>query len=1549
VLYLAFANSTANPLPKLGEEHNRLSAILAAAEQEGLCEVVTSPYATVEEILGVLGDPRYRRRIALFHYAGHANAYQLLVQGSGGQEAAAHAGGLAAFLAHQPELALVFLNACSTQPQVQGLIDAGVHTAVATSQAIADEVAVEFAARFYTALAAGVTVESAYGQAAAAVRTQRGDNLRKFYHIDGDESAPAPPLFERLPWELARRPGSTIAATWTLPAAARNHLFGLPKVPPGRLPPNPFRNLVWYTRAEAEVFFGRDRDIRTLYQAVTMPGHTPIVLYCGQSGVGKSSLLAAGLQPRLEQVQQVVYARRRAELGLLGTLCAELQCEPGDLAAAWRSREVKCPLTVILDQVEEVYTRRYPGAGDEVREFLQALHPLLDAAGQQPQGGLVLSFRKEWLADIQKRVEEAGFAYLVEYLARLDGEGIVQVITGPTQSERLAAHYKLRIAGPELPNRIAEDLEGDRGSAIAPTLQIVLAKMWERARRGEDGWRLFDDDLYDQVRAEGLGLEPFLNNQLADLETNQPEAVRSGLALDLLHYHTTELGTAAARTLSDLEQRYAHQAAKLPALVQGCLDRYLLVDPRQEQEEGAPRPTRLAHDTLAPVVRKHFAESDRPGQWARRILESRVVPADGAATPKAPPLLADDQLAVVEAGKGGMRSHTPDEENLVQASRQASDARKRTWRIVQGLGLLAVTLIAVAAIVAFVQWGEARRQTGLKEEEAAKAVAAAATAEVRRVEAEDARAEADEQRNVAVAAQDEAETQRNSALAAQAEAETQRNEAIAQAQLGRRAQARNLAAEVLSELAQPQPDYDLALLLAQEAISVTWKPDGYALADAIAATTEALRPVLAWRMNLPRRRHDDPIDTASFSPDGRRILTRSMDGTAKVWDAQSGEERLTLTARDNPVYQAILSPDGEQILTASADGTTKVWDAQSGRELRTLSLQGVSLRFARFSPDGNRIVTVDQNGIVKVSDARSGEEIITFSGHGDQVFSAVFSPDGQQIVTASVDQTAKLWDVQSGEEVRTLSGHENYVYSAHFAPDGKRIVTASEDGTAKVWDAQSGEELLTLMGHEGPVYDATFSADGQRIATASGDSTAKVWDAQSGEEVLALNGHEAIIASVNFSPDGQQIVTASADETAKVWDAQSGEEVLTLDGHTDVVNYAAFSPDGKLLVTAGGDRTVRVWDAQNGRELSAASGHKDIVGFAAFSPDGKRIVTSSIDGIAKVWDVHPGNELLSLQSSGDWLNSALYSPDGTLLVMAGGDGVATVWNVESGQEVLTLAGHEERSSIYRAAFRGDGSLIVTAGGDRTARVWNAQTGEQLLSLSGHTDNVNSAEFSPDGRLIVTASWDETAKVWDAQNGEEVRTLRGHQGSVISADFSPDGKRIVTASGDGTAKVWDAQSGEEVLTFNGHTVGLGSALFSADGQRILTAGWDGIAKVWDAQSGEEILTLVGHGGAINSAVFSADEQRIVTAGVDGMAHVWDAQSGKELLTIDGQQGDIYWAQFSLDGQQIVTVGGDSSIARIWPSTVEAWLELAASRVQRYNPWLTLEERGRFELE
>ena len=529
------------------------------------------------------------------------------------------------------------------------------------------------------------------------------------------------------------------------------------------------------------------------------------------------------------------------------------------------------------------------------------------------------------------------------------------------------------------------------------------------------------------------------------------------------------------------------------------------------------------------------------------------------------------------------------------------------------------------------------------------------------------------------------------------------------------------------------------------------------------------------------------VNTAVFSPDGEYFLTASNDSTASVWNVKTGELVTEPLEHEGSVISAAFSHDGRYIVTVSSDKTARVWDAKSGEPV-TEPLEHEDVVYsATFSPDGRHIVTASRDKTARVWDAKSWEPVTKLE-YGDRVNSAAFSPDGKYIVTASDDNTARVWDAESGEAVTEPLEHENVVNSALFSPDGKYIVTTSYNNTARVWDAKTGKLLTEPLKGIG-VTPATFSSDGRYILTASksNNKTVIVYTNKRESAAEPLK-HKSSVNSAAFSPDGRYIVTASWDNTARVWDAKSGEPVTEPLEHKNNVNSAAFSPDGRHIVTASDDKTARVWDAESGKQITAPLKHKRMVRCAVFSSDGRYIVTASDDKTARVWDAKSGEPVTEPLEHEDVVNSALFSPDGKYIVTTSYDNTARVWDAKSGIPITKPLEH--KNNVNSAAFSPDGKYIVTASDDNTARVWDAKSGIPATKPLEHKNDVNSAAFSPDGKYIVTASDDNTARVWDAKNGIPLTESLEHEFYVKSASFSPDGRYVVTASLDNTARIME---------------------------------------------------------------------------------------------------------------------------------------------------------------
>ena len=376
----------------------------------------------------------------------------------------------------------------------------------------------------------------------------------------------------------------------------------------------------------------------------------------------------------------------------------------------------------------------------------------------------------------------------------------------------------------------------------------------------------------------------------------------------------------------------------------------------------------------------------------------------------------------------------------------------------------------------------------------------------------------------------------------------------------------------------------------------------------------------------------------SFSPDGRMIASGIANNTTiKIWTARTGRELRTLTGHTGPVTSVVFGPNGKQIVSGSLDQTIKIWNTATGRMLRTYAGHSCPVRCIALRPDGKRIVSCSTctTDPIRLWNVETGPELQTLEGHAGSVTAVVFSLDGHRLASGGRDGKLELWNADTGRKLRTLKESTPEVRSVAFRPDGKQIVSGGGSGGAgqiQLWDVETGRKLRTLDGHTGLVQSVAFSPDGRRIVSGSGDKTARLWDAATGRVLRIFTGHTLSINSVAFSPDGRRIVSASRDRTIRLWNTETGQQLRMLSGHTEGVHSVAFSPDGRWIVSASADKSIKLWDAKTGRQLRMLNGHTNEVFSVVFSPDGQRIVSASADKTIRLWDADGGHELLTLST-----------------------------------------------------------------------------------------------------------------------------------------------------------------------------------------------------------------------------------------------------------------------------------------------------------------------------
>ncbi len=516
--------------------------------------------------------------------------------------------------------------------------------------------------------------------------------------------------------------------------------------------------------------------------------------------------------------------------------------------------------------------------------------------------------------------------------------------------------------------------------------------------------------------------------------------------------------------------------------------------------------------------------------------------------------------------------------------------------------------------------------------------------------------------------------------------------------------------------------------------SVSFSPDGQTIASASYDKTVKL-----WRTDgsliTTFIGHGDTVWSVSFSPDGQTIASASYDKTVKLWRTD-GRLITTFKGHGDTVTSVSFSPDGQTIASASLDKTVKLWRTD-GRLITTFKGHENAITSVSLSLDGKTIASASLDKTVKLW-RTDGSLITTFIGHGDTVMSVSFSPDAKTIASASWDNTVKLWRTD-GRLITTFKGHENAITSVSFSPDSQTIASASRDKAVKLWRTD-GSLITTFIGHRDTVTSVSFSPDGQTIASASWEYTVKLWRTD-GSLITTFIGHEAAVWSVSFSPDGQTIASASDDNTVKLW-RTDGSLITTFIGHESAVTSVSFSPDGQTIASASWEYTVKLWRI-DGSLITTFIGHEAAVWSVSFSPDGQTIASASSDNRVKLWRTD-GRLITTFKGHENTITSVSFSPDGQTIASASYDKTVKLWRTD-GWLITTFIGHGD--TVWSVSFSPDGQTIASASSDKTVKLWRTD-GRLITTFVGHEDAVWSVSFSPNGKTIASASFDKTVKLWN---------------------------------------------------------------------------------------------------------------------------------------------------------------------------------------------------------
>jgi WD40 repeat protein len=1111
-------------------------------------------------------------------------------------------------------------------------------------------------------------------------------------------------------------------------------------------PDSPYKGLAAFADSplDALLFFGRERERETIV-ANTLASELT-VLY-GPSGVGKSSLLRAGVAQELRRHGSgtVVVHDSWAD-DPVPSLISSIADASGGLgptaglvdtvaAAAQTSGEV----FLLLDQFEEYFLYH-----DADGPLVEELPELLRRPGLRVT--VLIALRDDALSELDAFTDSVPglFANMLR-LDRLDREAGRAAIVGPLErySDLVGRQY---VAEPALVEAVLDEvavgrvdfsgtseIESSREQVEAPFLQLVLERLWAEEEAADS----------NELRLETFhrlgGAEPIVREHVQGALQRLPAAEQAGAAR-VVRQLVTSSGTKIAHTATDLAEYADIDAAELQPLLETLVRERIV----RGVDGAGDRPTRyeIFHDVLAAPV-----------------LNWRV----------------------------GYE---------LERERLAARRQRRRLRSIVAATLVALLVVGAIAVFALIQRSDARTQAQRAHgrELAADALAGIPT--------DPANSLSLALRAAGLAPGPQTEDVLRSTLLAMRE---QRVLSIGGNVVGASFTPRGHRLVVASSNGTIGL-YDanglrLADLPKQPALThVGWSPDGrfFATGDAngtvtiwrasdggsirtirssapIAALAFAKHTILIGsgghllvldgvRGHVHTIRIAGAVVAAALSPNARLIAfaaERKNRITAKVFDTTTRMVRFALPERG--IGSLTFSADGLLLATGSSDKTARLWSTANGRLVRVLPMRGHVLS-ERFSPDGRSLVTAGTDGTAAIWNVPSGARELLLVGATGNAEDAAFSPDGKEVAVAFADRLARIYSTQDGRLLAPLAGHTDAVTSVGFDPSGTVIVTGSADGTARLWQANPTGALATIDQRHTATH--TLFA-GPRVLSIAGDQARIL--TTSGNLISALTMNSAIA------------VAASSGTSLALADARGDLDLATLGGSARTIQHLriaalAYTPHGELI-TGSRDGTARIWLGQNAAPRLVRTGSA-VTEIAAAS---QKFAALDASGTVRVYSLD-GHALASIDAHAQHV---AISQDGRIVATTHAR-EADLWDGQTGTLLHRLSGH--RSLVTDAEFSPDGSLLVTASDDHDGRVWDARTGSLRHVLRGHFFPVRSASFSSSNRWIVTAS-QFTGGLWDARTGELILYLQGHTKPLTSASFSPDGDWIVTGSDDGTAGIF----------------------------------------------------------------------------------------------------------------------------------------------------------------
>jgi WD40 repeat protein len=1122
---------------------------------------------------------------------------------------------------------------------------------------------------------------------------------------------------------------------------------------------SPFQGLGFYNEEDARWFFGRPAERKVILAHLRT---ARLTLLYAESGVGKSSLLRAGVAARLRELAAQSAGAGRSPRFVpivfsawkddpVADLISELQryaqpleavangaapATPDDGLAAAITRAataLDATLAIILDQFEEHFSYRL---GDPHPDRLADELARCVNSPDVPANFLIAVREDAYgrLGDLfAGRIGNVYSNYLhLEYMTR---EAAREAIEKPVELYNSDHPDDQPIElDPDLADAVLDEVRRgnlalgparrDRdGSATwpaanadeieTPFLQLVMTRLWEYEReRGSPVLRraTLDDELG--------GAETIVRNHvdraLAGLDGQELEA-----ATDVFADLVTPSGAKVAHTAGDLAKMTAHSEDLVVAVLDRLYEERIVraVDPAPGTAQARYE---IFHDRLATPILDW-----RDQQQNARLQRAR-------------------QRAELEA----------------QTQRAQARLFKRRARIMLGLALS--LLILLVAVVVLLQYARDKSATASREQRQATFF------------------------GLNTRAQSQLSSRPDISLLLYLAAYDQSPQPVAERSL-------------VATLHEVQRSGAIGILHGHtDAVeSVAFSPVGRTLASASGDKTIRLWRVGAgghYPLGAPLR-SAGPLYSDAFAPGGQLLASGGFNDVV-LWSIPRHAQQTVIHFRAGAIDSVAFSARGNMLAAAGSNGTVLLLNDATGQRRVLPVSSGKPVRSVAFSPDGTTLAASDGRGVSlwQVATARRRNETLT--GPTGTIDSVAFSPRGATVAAGGGSGSIVFWNIGTGRENRPPLGKLGLVNSLAFSPDG-RALAAGGKGSTVVWSL-AGDRVMRkrLTGGQGDVSSVAFSADSRTLASASANRTISLWSyplgPRFGTPVLRRNNATTEVA---VSPDGSLVASAGQDGQIYLVDQRTGTPQRVLHAEAGAVGDLAFEHGANVLAAAYADGTIRIWNVTAGAQIGTPlRGHVGPVFSIAFAPDDKLLVSGGVDGTARLWSVRTHRKLgRPLRVGLGAVFAVAFNPSGTVVAAGGVSRAIRFWNART-QLPLVPPLIAQAQTVFGIAFSPNGRLLASGGADDAIHLWTIEPHRYapLHTLTGDSSFIRDLAFSPDGRTLASASSDTTARLWDVATGTELgNPLARHKSSVERVAFTPDGRLLYTGSSDNTVRVWQA--------------------------------------------------------------------------------------------------------------------------------------------------------------